>query len=65
MKLSSRSVSTVVEKVDNVAQGLGLTRLNQVLAPESFLTYDCSNPCSCPELRFLKGVANQSSAICC
>ena len=33
----------VVENVDNVALCLGLTRPNQVLAPEGFLTHDCSN----------------------
>ena len=43
-------------------QRLGLTRPNQVFAPEGFLTHDCSNSCSCPELRFLKGEANQTSA---
>ena len=51
-----------VENVDNVALCLGLTRPNQVFAPEGFLTHDCSNSCSCPELRFLKGEANQTSA---
>ena len=45
-------------------QRLGLTRPNQVFAPEGkdLRGHDCSNSCSCPELRFLKGEANQTSA---
>ena len=52
----------VVENVENIALCLGLTRPHQVLAPEGFRTHDCLNSCSCPELRFLKGEANQNSA---